>query len=199
MTAAIFNEGGSRLPRVRLADSDDDDSVNRARAETGCTTSVPGWRISYSERHIRHHGRSSSTFLCLSRKLSSLFLLLLLSPLFFLSPSRSSVLNFCQTLCVFLFLHRPRIYSSLFLFLLTCSMFLGFFLFLLTYRTFYFSLTFYFSSSLFLDLFFDHFFHLFFFSFSSLASPNRTFSLSSSSIACYFLVLLSKSELLIIF
>lgn len=102
VTAAILNEGGSHLPRVRLADSDDDDSVNRARAETGCTTSIPGWRISYSERHIRHHGRSSSTFLRLSRKLSSLFLslspFLFLSPLLFLCLSRSSVLDFCQTL-----------------------------------------------------------------------------------------------------
>lgn len=74
MAAAILNEG-SRPPSARLADSDDDDSVNRARAETGCSTSVgPGWRIPYSERHIRYHGRSSSTFLRLSRKLSSLCL-----------------------------------------------------------------------------------------------------------------------------
>lgn len=72
--AVILNEEGSRLSRVQLADSDDDDSVNRARAKTGCTTSVPGWRIPYSERHIRHHGRSSSTFLRFSRKLFSLSL-----------------------------------------------------------------------------------------------------------------------------
>ena len=117
MAAAILNEG-SRPPSARLADSDDDDSVNRARVETGCSTSVgPGWRIPYSERHIRYHGRSSSTFLRLSRKLSSLCL----SPLSFahsILPCRilPGFLSFFFSLLTFLLL-IIHVSSSFFFFI----------------------------------------------------------------------------------
>lgn len=126
------------------------------------------------------------------------------SPPFSFSLLLDSPFSTFVRLCVFLFLHRSR-FSLLSFSSNLCSMFLGFFP-LLTYLShilfffyillFFLSLSWSLSWSLFICLLSPVFL---FFPFSSLASPNRTFSLSSSSIARYFLVLLSKSEPLIIF
>lgn len=48
---SIFNEW-SRLSWIRLAGSDDNESLNRTQAKTNCSTR--NCRVSYSKRHFRH-------------------------------------------------------------------------------------------------------------------------------------------------